>query len=76
MIDWSLIFDKRQVERQCSSLGYSTYPLELEEVQDLWPVQFFEELVRRRVATTLDETQLSSIRTFLQNRVTLIQVGG
>ena len=76
LVDWSLIFNKHDVQVHCNGLRDSPVAeLGIEaDTRYRWPVSYFNELLRRRVDTTLDETQLNSIRNFLENRVTLIQV--
>lgn len=76
-VDWSLIFNKKSVRTQCQDLMTLQNERELSQLWDtdcVLPVEYFDELVDRNVSTTLDETQLSAIRTFLDNRVTIIQV--
>ena len=92
LVDWSLIFNERDLQVHCQGLQNSSYVYSGSDSDSdsrsdsdsnsdseagltyHWPVSYFEELLRRRVNTTLDETQLRSIQAFLENRVTLIQV--
>jgi hypothetical protein len=72
LVDWSLIFSSDDIQVLQSSTDGLRVSVD-EYLSNRWPVSYFDELLRRRVHTTLDNTQLKSIQTFLNNRVTLIQ---
>ena len=70
-IDWSCIFNSETSESNETD-GHLLSSLPKQEGGS--PLVEFEELVKQKAPTTLDETQLSAIKTALENRVTLIQV--
>jgi hypothetical protein len=69
-INWSCIFDRWTAKS--SDITTESFSSAKQEGSSA-PVEF-EGMVRQKLQTTLDETQLSAIKSGLENRVTLIQV--